>query len=325
MKPSSFLSKKLSPALQVFYRPMLVISLGLHSLFLLAPISSEPKPEPEPTQKEESVKISSLVAPSSEPTPKASPKTTPTPKATKPTPETAPKKLVSTPQPQSAPPPLTLPVQKVKQEQPQEPKQLEKEKQEEQLQEKQQAQNQKEEQPPEDNQTNKEPPEDNQKELQEDNQTDEQLQNDNLAQVENSGRGLLQELSPRIRKDLVENSSNSPETIDEVLRSKPYSEIAAGQREYFFQGEGELKEGSIGSLGISQRNPTTSYYNYIQPVLTNELGFEIEELGKEYGNAELYKAKNAENVEFYMSLVPFGSFDSQTFVVIWAKDPRTIE
>jgi len=137
-------------------------------------------------------------------------------------------------------------------------------------------------------------------------------------------KGFLEELSLRIRRDLLENSTNTPESIDELLRSLPYSEIAAQQREYFFHSETKLKAGVVGSLGIPQ-SPTTSYYDYIQPVLTKELDFEIEKRGKVYGDAELYHAKHKQNVELYISLVPVGSFGSQTFVVIWAEYPWHID
>jgi len=130
-------------------------------------------------------------------------------------------------------------------------------------------------------------------------------------------------LSRRIRRDLLKKSIKTPETIDEFLRSLPYSEIAAQQREYFFQSETKLKTGALGSLGIIQ-SPIISYYSYIQPILTKELGLEIEELGI-YGEAELYKVKNEQKVELYISLVPVGSFGRQTFVVIWEKDPRNID
>ena len=136
--------------------------------------------------------------------------------------------------------------------------------------------------------------------------------------------GLLEELSRRIRRDLLENSTNTPETIDAVLLSRPYSELAVEQREYFFQSETKLKAGALGSLGIP-KSPITSYAFYIQSILTKELDFDIEELGKVYGDAELYKAKKAQDVDFYLSLIPFGSSASNTFVVIWEKDPRSIE
>jgi hypothetical protein len=77
----------------------------------------------------------------------------------------------------------------------------------------------------------------------------------------------------------------------------------------------------VGSLGITQRTPSTAYDKYIKPILTNELGFDVNFAGR-YGEAELFKAQNERGVEFYMSLVPYGSFGSQTFVVIWRKDPR---
>lgn len=69
-------SKSLPPALQILNRPMLLISLGLHGLFLLMPTPWQPpaetlKPEPQP---EETVKVSDLLGSNSPPSPKPSPK-----------------------------------------------------------------------------------------------------------------------------------------------------------------------------------------------------------------------------------------------------------
>ncbi|NER99580.1 MAG: hypothetical protein F6J86_38180, partial [Symploca sp. SIO1B1] len=137
-------------------------------------------------------------------------------------------------------------------------------------------------------------------------------------------KSLLEELSRRNRRDLIQYSTKTPEAIDEIFRSLPYSEIAAKQRGYFFQSETQLKAGALGSLRIPG-DPMTLYDFSMQPILSQELDFEIEELGTVYGDAELYQVKKDE-AEFYISLVGFGSFDNiSTFVVIWEKDPRSID
>lgn len=78
------LRKNLLPALRVFYRPALLISLGLHGLILMSPISQEPK-STKPV-KLEKVKITNLLASSSKPS--GQPASKPSVAATKPTPTT---------------------------------------------------------------------------------------------------------------------------------------------------------------------------------------------------------------------------------------------
>lgn len=68
--------KNMSSTSQVFNWPMLLISLGLHTLLLLIPKPSQPPPQtlkPEP-QPEETVKVSDLLGSTSSSSPKPSPK-----------------------------------------------------------------------------------------------------------------------------------------------------------------------------------------------------------------------------------------------------------
>jgi hypothetical protein len=73
-----YLLKNLPAPVQALWRPMLLISLGLHGLFLAIPMPSEPKPQP-PKKEPEKVKITQL--PKTVPSPrsrvKPSPKLTP--------------------------------------------------------------------------------------------------------------------------------------------------------------------------------------------------------------------------------------------------------
>jgi hypothetical protein len=132
-------------------------------------------------------------------------------------------------------------------------------------------------------------------------------------------------LYERVYRDLVENSTNSPEAIEKALKSIPFDQVQAEKRPFFFAGPDQLKAGAIGSLGMTQRPPNIAYDKYIEPVLTRELGFQLEWIGRfAYGDSELYRAWNDNGIEFHISLVPYGSFGSQTFVVIWAKDPREL-
>lgn len=106
----------------------------------------------------------------------------------------------------------------------------------------------------------------------------------------------------------------------EYLDTLPYDFIKPEQQPYFFEGEGKLKNEALAFLAIPQTNPQGAYEDYFKPVLGEELGFKVESLGQAYGQADLYKAHNEAQVEFYMSIVkPTGS---GAFVVIWPKDPR---
>jgi len=137
-------------------------------------------------------------------------------------------------------------------------------------------------------------------------------------------KSLLEELRRRLRRNIVVSNTNTPEEIDQLLRSLPYSEIAAEQGEYFFKSETQLKAGALGSLRIP-KDPMTLYDFSMQRILTEELDLEIEELGKVYGDAELYKVKK-DKTELYISLVSFRAFKlDNTFVVIWEQDPRSID
>lgn len=73
-------------AWQFLFRPMLLVSLGIHGLLLIIPVPSPVPSEaakPEPSPKLEKVEISELLAPTSSPSPKPSPKKSSTKKASK--------------------------------------------------------------------------------------------------------------------------------------------------------------------------------------------------------------------------------------------------
>ena len=130
---------------------------------------------------------------------------------------------------------------------------------------------------------------------------------------------LLKQLRDRVRRDLLASGTNDPTLVERTLDSLPINEV--DEPAAFFNGQ-KLKAGTIGSLGISQNSLARAYRGYIEPILKVELGFEIDEISGGYGGGNLYKAYDPKGVEFYMSLVGFGSFKSQTFVVLWEKDPR---
>lgn len=96
--------KNLPSGLRVLYRPMLLISLGLHGLLLMIPILSEPK-KPDPPKKEDTVKISDLLAPPPQPSPTTSPK--PTPKKSAPIPQR--RVVLRPPAPSPRPNPIPTP------------------------------------------------------------------------------------------------------------------------------------------------------------------------------------------------------------------------
>ena len=133
------------------------------------------------------------------------------------------------------------------------------------------------------------------------------------------GANLVEALRPRILERLAESSNDLPE-MEAFLHSFPTESMKAEQTSSFFVGN-QLKEGAIASVAIPQTNAVGAYTNYLEPVLTNQLGFSLEPL-QPYGGADLYKAQNAEGVEFYMSLVKL-KLGSGAFVVFWQSDPRT--
>ncbi len=133
-----------------------------------------------------------------------------------------------------------------------------------------------------------------------------------------SENDLLKELRDRVRRDLLASGTNTEAVVDQTLDSLPIDELT--NYAFFFDGQ-NLKVGTIGSLGISQHSIARTYSQYIEPISV-ELEFKIEKIKGGYGGENLYKIRNDEGVEFYLSLIGFGSFNSQTFVVLWEKDPR---
>lgn len=76
MNQSYLLRKKLPPILQVLYRPMLFLSLGLHSIFLMLPMPQSTKPQVEQKPQNEELEITQLLAPPKKPSPQPSVQTT---------------------------------------------------------------------------------------------------------------------------------------------------------------------------------------------------------------------------------------------------------
>ncbi|MGF1480951.1 MAG: hypothetical protein ACFB4I_15940 [Cyanophyceae cyanobacterium] len=134
-----------------------------------------------------------------------------------------------------------------------------------------------------------------------------------------AGASLLEELRSRVLNRLAE-SSNTQQAMETFVTSLPTSLVKSNQQPYFFAGE-TLKPGAFGFLAIPQTNKAGAYEDYVRPVLTESFGFTVERLPQPYGETELYKAQNAEGIEFYMSLVSL-KLGSGAFVVLWQEDPR---
>ncbi len=118
---------------------------------------------------------------------------------------------------------------------------------------------------------------------------------------------------------------NSPEALKNALDDVSPERVAEDKRSSFFEESGRLKDGAIARLAIPQKTPGTAYDDYIEPILKDQLRFQIDWEGRfAYGDSDLYKAWNDNGIEFYISLVPYGKPASQTLVVIWAKDPREL-
>ena len=303
------IAKKITPSWRAFYRPMLVASVTIHVLLLISPTppqsKTEVKPEPSPSPiKREKVKIVSLKGAAKKSSPKspaaAKPKLKQPPK---------PKAVVSKPRP-DAPPPLPTP--KPKEEKPKEEKPQE---------EKPQEEKPKTEETPTENKEKEETPlEDNKNSESTENKDPDKPSTQNSTAPGGEGEGLLKLLRESVKRSLLESGTNTESVVNETLDSLFIDELSDPAA--FLDGS-SLKAGSVGSLGISQKTPRIAYDEYIEPILTKEMDFEIEEISEGYAGEKLYKARNAGGVEFYMSLVGIGApRPTQTFVVIWEKDPR---
>ncbi len=285
---------------------MLTISLLLHGLVLALPMQEDAKrPEPvaTPTPKERvKVKITSLTGPSA---PKPAPKKPA--KVRKPTPKKA-----NRVKPLVRPPSDPLPAIKPKEEKPEEPKEEEK----------QTEEQQPEEQPSDSKQAD-------------DNTTDPKQQEDKSSdpkQPQDSkqdGSGLIGPLRERIVERTIERLKASgegtyaPDNVAKEVDTLPIELVDESKIDISaFFGEvtdpPKLKDGAVGSLNIPKISAREAYETELKPIL-EEFGFTIE-LPQEYGGADLYKVRNAEGLEFYMSVVR-QKLGSGAFIVFWSKAP----
>ena len=266
------------------WRPMLFVSVAVHAMLLALPLPSEPE-STESEVPEETVKITSLVAPEPAPEPSATP---PTPQAAQPPAPAAP------PIPQLDRVPLEEAI----------PEAL-----------------------PEESASEEAIPEALPEESASEEAIPEALPEESASEELPSkqaaappGANLVEALRPRILERLAKSSNDLPE-MENFLDSFPTESMNAEQTASFFEGN-QLKEGAVGSVAIPQTNTVGAYTDYLEPVLTKQLGFNLEPLDQLYGGADLYRAQNAEGVEFYMSLVKL-KLGSGAFVVFWQGDPRT--
>ncbi|WP_323300727.1 hypothetical protein [Crocosphaera sp. UHCC 0190] len=291
-------------SLRFLFRPMFVISLVLHGWLLNLPLPSASKPESKkPEEIKEKVQITRLIPPSSQSTSQTKPTPTPvkSPPRIKPTPSlpkiTAPRQQIPqisspspqrkiTPKPQnSSPKSSSQPPKKEAKPTP----------------------------------TPKASPSSQPSPKPSPSQPLPEAKIDNSAVANEAGSSLLEELRPRILKRL-EQSTNDLAEMEKYLDSLPIQFIKDEQISFFLTEQEQLKSGVLGSLNIPQTNPTNAFFDYIEPVVKNELGFEITQLEPDYGNSILYQAKNSSNVVFYMSIVKLKG--SGAFLVLWPDNPN---
>ncbi|ACB50512.1 conserved hypothetical protein [Crocosphaera subtropica ATCC 51142] len=289
------------------FRPMFFLSLIFHIGFLRLPLPSSPELKENKTEEiEEKVEITRLIPPSPQPSP-ATPKTSPKVKSTPtPTPIQSPPKVrqpprqpprqiprITTPSPipQSTPTPKKTPLEINPEPTPSPtPKQTS-------------------------TPTPTPTPTPNQELIENDvNNTD----NQNEIASE-AGSSLLEELRPRILKRL-EESSNDLDAMEEYIDTLPIQFIREEHTSYFLTEEQQLKSGTLGFLTIPQTSPYGAYFDYIEPVVKNELGFEINQLEEQYGDSLLYEAKNSSDITFYMSIVKLKG--SGALLVLWIDNPQ---
>ncbi|MGD1936530.1 MAG: hypothetical protein ACFCA4_03095 [Cyanophyceae cyanobacterium] len=139
------------------------------------------------------------------------------------------------------------------------------------------------------------------------------------------GNGLISVLREQILARLLKGS-NDPTATEAYMDSVPGELIKDDQRPFFVTGEGadsQLVDLAADSLAIQQIRVDDAYYDYVLPILTEDLGYLVEPQDPEYGGARLYFADSeGDNPPFYFSMVKLGS---GTFLVIWNDDPRETE
>lgn len=138
-----------------------------------------------------------------------------------------------------------------------------------------------------------------------------------------SGKGLVDELSKAVLTKLLESGTNDETTLQEFMASVPET---IPERVYgnFVGDDGQIlaDRGAFASLAIPQMSASAAFADYIEPILSQQLGFTVNAVEPAYGEAPLYEAKNAGGVSFFFSLVKLTN-SSGAFVVLWKADPRT--
>ena len=119
---------------------------------------------------------------------------------------------------------------------------------------------------------------------------------------------------------------NTPQAIAEYIGSLPIDLIPDDKLPQFFEDPDpenpRLREGALQGewITIPQVSPRNAYPEYVEPILTEQLGFAVESLGKDYADEYLYRAENDDGVAFFMSLVKLKG--SGAIMIIWTNDPR---
>ncbi|MFG3817183.1 hypothetical protein [Limnothrix redekei] len=138
-----------------------------------------------------------------------------------------------------------------------------------------------------------------------------------------SGKGLVDELSKEILAKLLESGTNDETTLQEFMASIPET-IPEGIYGDFVGADGQIlvDRGAFASLAIPQMSASAAYLDYIEPTLSQKLGFEVTEMDPNYGGSKLFMAKNTGGITFFFSLVKLTN-SSGAFMVLWKTDPRT--
>ncbi|XGV86864.1 MAG: hypothetical protein ACAF42_15165 [Limnothrix sp. BL-A-16] len=138
-----------------------------------------------------------------------------------------------------------------------------------------------------------------------------------------SGKGLVDELSKEILAKLLESGTNDEATLQEFMVSIPET-IPEGIYGDFVGADGQIlvDRGAFASLAIPQMSASAAYSDYIEPTLSQKLGFEVTEMDPNYGSSKLFMAKNTGGITFFFSLVKLTN-SSGAFMVLWKTDPRT--
>lgn len=133
-----------------------------------------------------------------------------------------------------------------------------------------------------------------------------------------SGNDLISTLSTQLLTNLLASGTNDEQSLKAYMTSIPSEFISEDKLPAFIGPDGHLTAAALGSIAIPQMSARNAYESFIEPILTQNMGFKIKPVSP-YGNSDLYEADNGAGVKFFFSMVKLTG--SGAFLVIWEKQP----